>query len=59
MAIGNQTAVFTRAKRIERLRTIVDDVACKTDQRKLMTGVSLVSVLLAVGVAALWWTLRR
>jgi hypothetical protein len=65
-AVSSLLSVFQRIDRLQ--ETIVDRTrelealeraAAAYDQRKLMTGVSLVTVLLAVGIAALWWTLRK
>jgi predicted nucleic acid-binding Zn-ribbon protein len=65
-AVSSLLSVFQRIDRLQ--ETIVDRTrelealeraAAHYDQRKLLTGVSLVTVLLGAGVAALWLTLRR
>jgi hypothetical protein len=65
-AVSSLLSVFQRIDRLQ--ETIVDRArelaaleraAAHYDQRKLFTGVGLVTFLVAVGVAALWLTLRR
>jgi hypothetical protein len=65
-AVSSLLSVFQRVDRLQ--ETIIDRTrdlealeraAATYDQRKLLTGVGLVTVLLAAGVATLWWTLHR
>src|SRR5450432_1350672 len=65
-AVSSLLSVFQRIDRLQ--ETIVDRnrelaalerAAAHYDQRKLFTGVGLVTMLLAAGVATLWWTLRK
>ena len=65
-AVSSLLSVFQRIDRLQ--ETIVDRTrelealeraAAHYDQRKLLTGVGLVTVLLGAGVAALWLTLRH
>jgi hypothetical protein len=65
-AVSSLLSVFQRVDRLQ--ETIIDRTrdlealeraAAAYDQRKLMTGVALVTVLLAAGVATLWFTLHR
>jgi hypothetical protein len=65
-AVSSLLSVYQRIDRLH--ETIVDRsremealerAAAHYDQRKLFTGVGLVTFLLAVGVAGLWWSLRR
>ena len=65
-AVSSLLSVF---QRIDRLQETISDrtrelaalerAAAHYDQRKLFTGVGLVTFLLAAGVAALWLSLRR
>ena len=65
-AVSSLLSVFQRIDRLH--ETIIDRnrelaalerAAAHYDQRKLFTGVGLVTMLLAAGVATLWLTLRR
>jgi len=65
-AVSSLLSVFQRIDRLQ--ETIVDRsrelealerAAAHYDGRKLLAGVGLVIVLLAAGIATLWWTLRR
>jgi hypothetical protein len=65
-AVSSLLSVFQRIDRLQ--ETIIDRTrelaaleraAAHYDQRKLFTGVGLVTMLLAAGVATLWLTLRR
>jgi hypothetical protein len=65
-AVSSLLSVFQRIDRLQ--ETIVDRgrelaalerASAHYDQRKLFTGLGLVTTLLAAGVTALWWTLRR
>jgi hypothetical protein len=65
-AVSSLLSVFQRIDRLQ--ETIVDRTrelealeraAAAYDQRKLLTGIGLVTLLLAAGVAALWWSLHR
>jgi hypothetical protein len=64
--VSSLLSVFQRVDRLQ--ETIVDRggelaalerAAAHYDQRKLFTGIGLVTVLLAGGVAALWWSLHH
>jgi chromosome segregation ATPase len=65
-AVSSLLSVFQRIDRLQ--ETIIDRggdlaalerAAAHYDQRKLFTGIGLVTLLLAAGVAALWWTLHH
>ncbi|HVU49351.1 MAG TPA: hypothetical protein VHL80_01630 [Polyangia bacterium] len=65
-AVSSLLSVFQRIDRLQ--ETIVDRgrelaalerAAAHYDQRKLFTGIGLVALLVAGGVAALWWSLHR
>jgi hypothetical protein len=65
-AVSSLLSVFQRIDRLQ--ETIVDRgaelaalerAAAHYDQRKLFTGIGLVTLLLAAGVATLWYTLRH
>jgi chromosome segregation ATPase len=65
-AVSSLLSVFQRIDRLQ--ETIVDRTrelealeraAAHYDQRKLLTGLGLVTVLLGTGIAALWLSLRR
>ncbi len=65
-AVSSLLSVFQRIERLQ--ETIVDRnrelaalerAAAHYDQPKLFTGVGLVTFLIAAGIAALWWSLRR
>ena len=65
-AVSSLLSVFQRVDRLQ--ETIVDRgrelaalerAAAHYDQRKLFTGIGLVTLLLAAGVATLWYTLRH
>jgi hypothetical protein len=65
-AVSSLLSVFQRIDRLQ--ETIVDRTrelealeraAAHYDQRKLLTGLGLVTVLLGAGVAALWLSIRR
>jgi len=65
-AVSSLLSVFQRVDRLQ--ETIVDRgselaalerAAAHYDQRKLFTGIALVTVLLAAGITALWWSLHH
>jgi hypothetical protein len=63
------SALLSVFQRIDRLHETIADrtsalaalerAAAHYDQRKLVSGVALVTVLIAIAVGAAWWTLRR
>src|SRR5262249_53507965 len=65
-AVSSLLSVFQRIDRLQ--ETIVDRglelaalerAAAHYDSRKLFSGIGLVTLLLAIGVTVLWWTLRK